>query len=109
MEKMSIRLNIIDREGKETAIDIEEDTTIRDAIVNKLSPANYGNCGGDCICGSCQVHVALSDFEKLRVAEEDEIETLKTMAIKPIANSRLGCQIKLNKEYNNITVTIAPD
>jgi len=31
------------------------------------------------------------------------------MAIKPIANSRLGCQIKLNKEYNNITVTIAPD
>ena len=109
MEKMSIHLNVINREGEKTAIDIEEGTTIRDAIVNKLSPTNYGNCGGDCICGSCQVHVAPNDFEKLKVKEEDEIETLKTMAIKPIANSRLGCQIKLNKEYNNITVTIAPD
>ena len=106
---MSIHLNVINREGEKTAIDIEEGTTIRDAIVNKLSPTNYGNCGGDCICGSCQVHVAPNDFEKLKVKEEDEIETLKTMAIKPIANSRLGCQIKLNKEYNNITVTIAPD
>ena len=36
---MSIRLNVIDRQGKETAIDIEEGTTIRDAIVDRLSPA----------------------------------------------------------------------
>ena len=40
MEKMSIRLNVIDREGKETAIDIAEGTTIRDAIEEKLSPDN---------------------------------------------------------------------
>ena len=109
MEKMSIRLNIIDRKGKETAIDIEEDTTIRDAIVNKLSPTNYGNCGGDCICGSCQVHVAPNDFEKLKVKEEDEILTLKEAAINPTTHSRLGCQVELKKEYNNIIVTIAPE
>ena len=106
---MLIRLNVIDREGKKTAIDVEEDTTIRDAIANKLLPSNYGNCGGDCICGTCQVHVALDDLEKLGAKEEDEISTLESMAIKPIANSRLGCQIKLKKEHNNITVTIAPD
>jgi len=29
---MLIRLNVIDREGKKTVIDIEEGTTIRDAI-----------------------------------------------------------------------------
>jgi len=49
------------------------------------------------------------DFEKLKVAEEDETSTLKEAAIKPTTHSRLGCQIELKKEHNNITVTIAPD
>ena len=105
---MLIRLNVIDREGKKTAIDIEEGTTIRDAIEEKLSPNNYGVCGGNCVCGTCHVHVTPSDFEKLKAAEEDEISTLKK-AIKPTAHSRLGCQVSLKKEYNNITVTIGPD
>jgi len=106
---MSIRLNVIDREGKKTTIDVEEDTTIRDAIEEKLSPDNYGVCGGSCACGTCQVYVTPADFEKLKAAEEEEIGTLKELAIKPTTHSRLGCQIELKKEHNNITVTIAPD
>jgi len=109
MENTLIRLNVIDREGKKTAIDIEEGTTIRDAIEEKLSPDNYGVCGGNCACGTCHVHVIPSDFEKLKAVEEDEISTLKEEAIKPTTHSRLGCQVELKKEYNNITVTIAPD
>ena len=104
-----IRLNVIDREGKTTALDVNEGTTIRDAIEEKLSPDNYGVCGGSCVCGTCHVHVIPSDFEKLKAAEEDEISTLKETAIEPTAHSRLGCQIELKKEHNNITVTIAPE
>ena len=106
---MKIQLNVIDREGKKTAIDIEEGTTIRDAIEENLSPDNYGVCGGNCSCGTCHVHVIPSDFGKLQAVEEDEMSTLKESAIKPTAHSRLGCQIELKKEHNNITVTIAPD
>ena len=106
---MLIRLNVIDREGKKTALDIEEGTTIRDAIEEKLSPDKYGVCGGICSCGTCHVHVTPNDFEKLKAVEEDEISTLKEEAIKPTAYSRLGCQVELKKEHNNITVTIAPD
>jgi len=51
---MLIKLNVINREGKKTAIDIEEGTAIRDAIEEKLSPDNYGVCGGkrksSCFC-----------------------------------------------------------
>ena len=106
---MSIQLNVISREGKKTSIDIEEGTTIRDAIEEKLSPDNYGVCGGNCVCGTCQMHFTPGDFEKLKAKEEDEILTLKDAAIKPTTHSRLGCQIELKKEHNNITVTIAPD
>ena len=106
---MSIQLNVISREGKKTSIDIEEGTTIRDAIEEKLSPDNYGVCGGNCSCGTCHVYVDPDDFKKLKTTEEDEISTLKEAAIEPTAHSRLGCQIELKKEYSNITVTIAPD
>ena len=106
---MKIQLNVIDSKDKKTALDIEEGTTIRDAIEEKLSPDNYGVCGGNCVCGTCHVHITPRDFEKLKAAEEDEISTLKEEAIKPTTLSRLGCQIELKKEYNNITVTIAPD
>ena len=55
------------------------------------------------------MYVIPSDFEKLKSVEEDETSTLKEAAIKPTTHSRLGCQIELKKEHNNITVTIAPD
>jgi 2Fe-2S ferredoxin len=106
---MLIRLNVIDREGKKTAIDIEEGTTIRDAIEEKISPDNYGVCGGNCSCGTCHVYVAPDDLGKLKAKAEDEIHILNDAAVEPTPHSRLGCQIELQKEYNNITVTIAPD
>ena len=106
---MLIRLNVIDREGKKAAIDIEEGTTIRDAIEEKVSPENYGICGGNCNCGTCHVYVDPSDFKKLKDLKSDEIEILKKYADKPNANSRLACQIELKKEHNNITVTIGKE
>ena len=106
---MLIQLNVIDREGKKTTIDIEEGTTIRDAIEEKLSPESYGLCGGNCNCGTCHVYVDPNDFKKLNPLGEDEIDILKRFADKPNENSRLACQIEFKKEYNNITVTIAKE
>ena len=109
MEKALIRLNVINRDGQKNIINVKEGTTIRDAIEEKLSPNNYGVCGGACCCGTCHVYVASEDFKKLNAKEEDEVEMLETMATKPATHSRLGCQVELKKEYNNITVTIAPE
>ena len=106
---MSLKLNVIDREGHQTIIDIEEGTTIRDAIEDELFPDNYGVCGGCCACGTCHVFVKPSDFDKLKAKEEDEIATLESLALEPNQYSRLGCQVEFKKEYNNMTVTIAPD
>ena len=106
---MSLKLNVIDREGNQTIIDIEEGTTIRDAIEDDLSPDNYGVCGGSCACSTCHVYVNPSDFEKLTAKEADEISTLESLALEPNQYSRLGCQVEFKKDYDNITVTIASD
>ena len=106
---MTLKLNVIDRQGKQTIINIEEGTTIRDAIEDELSPDNYGVCGGCCACGTCHVYVKPSDFNKLKAKEDNEFATLESLAFEPNHCSRLGCQIEFKKEYDNITVTIAPD
>ena len=106
---MPLKLNVIDREGSQKLIDIEEGTTIRDAIEDELTPDNYGVCGGSCACGTCHVYVKPSDFDKLTSKEEEEISTLESLALEPNQYSRLGCQVEFKKEYDNITVTIAPD
>ena len=86
MKKILIQLNVIDRKGKKTNIEIEEGTTIRDAIEEKISPESYGICGGNCNCGTCHVYVDPNDFKKLKNLEEDEIEILKKFADKPKSN-----------------------
>ena len=106
---MSLKLNVIDRKGNQTIIDIEEGTTIRDAIDDVLFPDNYGVCGGNCACGTCHVYVKPSDFEKLKSKEDAEIDMLESCALEPNQYSRLGCQVEFKKEYDNMTVTIAPN
>ena len=71
---MSLKLNVIDREGNSTIISIKEGTTIRDAIEDELFPDNYGICGGCCACGTCHVYVNPTDFDKLQAKENEEIE-----------------------------------
>ncbi len=106
---MSHKMNIIDRKGNQTTINVEEGMTIKDAIEDELSPDNYGVCGGCCACGTCHVYVKSSDFNKLENKENEEITTLESLALEPNSYSRLGCQVQFKKEYDNITITIAPD
>jgi 2Fe-2S ferredoxin len=106
---VTLKLNVIDRDGNQTTIDIEESTTIKNAIEDELSPDNYGICGECCACGTCHVYIKPSDFDKLKSKEDDEIATLESLALEPNNYSRLGCQVEFKKDYDNITVTIAPD
>ena len=46
---MLINFNLIDREGNKVSIEAEEGTTIRKAVMDKLTPGNFGLCGGNCI------------------------------------------------------------
>ena len=75
---MLINFNLIDREGKKISIEAEKGTTIREAVMDKLAPGNFGLCGGSNICATCHVYVDEKYFPKLTVATEDELETMET-------------------------------
>ena len=104
---MLVKFNLIDRNGSKISIEAEKGTTIKDAIMDKLSPGNFALCGGSCICATCHVYIAEEDFNKLAAQKDDEIETLETNDINQPKISRLSCQIELKEEFNNITVNMA--
>ena len=103
---MKIKLNVINRDGTQTTINVEEGTTIRDAIEDKVGPESFGICDGNCNCGTCHVFVHPKDFSKLKISDDAENKILKQFAVNPKANSRLSCQIELKKELDDITVSI---
>ena len=90
---MLVKFNLIDREKNKISIEVEEGITIREAIMEKLKPGNFGLCEGNNICATCHVYV-------------DEKETMETNDIDQKEFSRLSCQIELKQKLEDITVTM---
>ena len=64
-----------------------------------------GTCEGQMACSTCHVIVAAEDFAKLPPAGEEE-EDLLDLAAHVSRNSRLACQIFLEKDWETLTVRI---
>ncbi len=106
---MTVKLNVINRDGTKTTIEVKEGTSIRDAIEDKVEPESFGLCGGNCNCGTCHVYVDSNYLNKLVPADDEENRIIKKFADNPNETSRLSCQIELKKEYDDITVTIGKE
>ena len=61
-------------------------------------------CGGMALCATCHVSV-ISGYEKLHEISDDEYAMLDTLP-NITETSRLGCQLKLDDNMNNIVVKI---
>ena len=62
-----------------------------------------GTCEGQMACSTCHVIVAAEDFAKLPPASEEE-EDLLDLAANVTRHSRLACQIRLEEEWQTLTV-----
>ena len=59
-----------------------------------------GACEGVCACSTCHVILTSDIYDKLSEPSEDE-EDMLDQAFGLTSTSRLGCQIKLNKQDHN--------
>ena len=64
-----------------------------------------GSCEGSLACSTCHVLIEEKWIKKLSPANEEEKEMLGLLPDTK-KNSRLSCQIKINKNLNGITITI---
>ena len=64
-----------------------------------------GSCEGSLACSTCHVLIEEKWIKKLSPANEEEKEMLGLL-LDTKKNSRLGCQIKINKNLDGIIITI---
>ena len=104
---MSIRLNVVDRNGGEH----EVDTPAEGSLMEALRELDYGVtaiCGGMCSCATCHVYIAPEWVGKLPDRQSDETDLLTELQFRQ-DTSRLSCQVQLTEQLDGLRVTLAPE
>lgn len=104
---MDIKITVIDREGITHQLDAPTDMAMNLMEVCKAYELPVeGTCGGMAICASCQCYV-LSDHPLEEKSEDEEAMLSEAFHVKE--NSRLGCQIPMDKKLEGLKVKLAPE
>jgi 2Fe-2S ferredoxin len=100
-----ISLTIIDRNGREAAIDAPAGLSVMEAIRQAGFDELEAMCGGSCSCATCHVYAQGPGLEPPGGDEDDLLDSSDHRQ----ADSRLSCQIRLNAALSGLRVTIAPE
>ena len=93
-----------DHQGNSKTIEVDNGLTVMEGAVQNNIPGIDADCGGSMACATCHVYVEEKWLDKIPKAEDGEIDMID-MAFEPKKNSRLSCQITLNKELDGLVVT----
>jgi ferredoxin, 2Fe-2S len=104
---MTIRLNVIDRDGIEHAVDASPVGSLMEAL-RELEYGVSAICGGMCSCATCHVFIDPEWMEKLPDQQGDERELVVELADRK-ETSRLSCQIPLSPGLDGLRLTLAPE
>jgi len=78
-------------------------SVMRAAITNDVDGI-VGECGGQAMCATC--HVYVQDDPGLPPIGSDEDEMLECTAAPRESTSRLGCQLRAGRDFQNLAVCI---
>ncbi len=101
----TISVLFIDADGDKELI---KDAGIGESILDVAHDNDIeieGACGGECACSTCHVILDKDIYDKLSKPSEEE-EDMLDLAIGLTKTSRLGCQVKLTKDMNGMTIRL---
>ena len=97
------RITYIATDGSARTIDVADGVSLMEAAVANGVPGIDGDCGGNCACATCHVHVAA---EWLAAAgEKSDMETAMLDFAEGVTDdSRLACQIAASPALDGMVV-----
>ena len=97
------KITYIEHSGKSHTKEIPNGLTVMEGAVQNNIPGIDADCGGSCACATCHVYVDEKWFSKLPNKENAEVDMLD-MVFEPNTFSRLGCQITVTNDLDNMVV-----
>ena len=102
-----INIELTDRDGKSHRLIAPTDMQLNlMELCKSYELPIEGTCGGMALCASCQCYITSDHDLPDRSADE---EAMLAEAFNVKKNSRLGCQIYLTPELDELSVTLAPE
>ena len=99
-----VNVTFIDQDGEEHKVKAKVGDNVM-YLAHRHDIDLEGACEASCACCTCHVYVEGGFFDGLPEAKEEE-EDMLDLAPFLQDNSRLGCQIKLTKEMDGITLAL---
>ncbi|MBV8970840.1 MAG: 2Fe-2S iron-sulfur cluster binding domain-containing protein [Sphingomonadaceae bacterium] len=97
------RITYIAADGAARTIDVDDGVSLMEAAVANGVPGIDGDCGGNCACATCHVHVAPEWLAAAGARSEMEAAMLE-FADGVTADSRLACQIAASPALDGMVV-----
>ena len=97
------KITYIEHNGKSHVVEVSNGLNVMEGAVQNNIPGIDADCGGSCACATCHVYVDEKWFSKLPNKENAE-EDMLDMAFEPNEFSRLGCQITITDDLNEMVV-----
>ena len=91
--------------GEEILVNVSQGTSVRDAAVGHFVDGIDGDCGGNCSCATCHVHVDADWYTRVGTPHELESDLLSLLD-NTADHSRLSCQIRLTDELDGLKVYV---
>jgi len=106
-----ITVNFIRTNNEKVQVKVPTGWTVMEAAREANLAEIPGDCGGCCACATCHVYVNNAWIDKLGEIDYNtpEQELLEYEKGYKKGISRLGCQIMLTKELDNITFHLKDD
>jgi 2Fe-2S ferredoxin len=101
-----IQIVYVDPVGKSHRIEATEGETLMSIARCHSVDGVDGDCGGNGACGTCTVQLQPAVMAKLTPPTASELELLDFLGVSS-NDHRLGCQVKLNKSHQGITIKVA--
>ncbi|MBZ4191998.1 2Fe-2S iron-sulfur cluster-binding protein [Niabella beijingensis] len=102
---MLVSITIEDRNGQRQQIEVPDDMNL--SLMEAMKAYEYNilaTCGGMALCATCHVQV-LEGKDQLSALSDAELDMLDTLP-DAAANSRLACQLRIDKSLENAVFRI---
>ena len=102
-----ITITLIDRYGKKHSLKAPADVNMNlMELCKSYEFPIQGICGGMAMCASCQIYIH-SENSVNEISDDERAMLSEAVFVKE--NSRLSCQIQINKELDGLVFEIAPE
>jgi 2Fe-2S ferredoxin len=98
------KITFVDRDGTSREVDAPVGMSVME-IARRHDIDIEGACEGALACATCHVIVDPQWYGRLEPASEEE-EDMLDLAFNLTRTSRLGCQIRITKELDGLTVRL---